>query len=366
MADAFSRKTHVKGICCFQLVDDLRNRIREAQYSSVNEGNLYNEMKCGAKDQLMTKSDDTKMSGGNGDDTVALITEQIKEKIFEEVGKALENSLPGFMESLRDWPTQGQAKDWWDNHKKEQGIEVTRNMTWEEFKVPFLKHHSPKRVINKIKEEFIQLRQKGETIHKIMGIFLDKLRFCDELVQTKEQKIYYYYNMLSEEYREFMIPSKYETLMEIINIPREHEIELRKQVERGKRRVLDANPSPTKKLKMSESSKKMNVKRGSPNCKTCGRAHRGECYFKDKPCVICGKMGHAASICPDKVSVCYKCYQPGHKKSECPKLVGKKEAPDTKTKVPRSKARSFHITAAEAKVEPDVVLGTFTVNSIPA
>ncbi|XP_022019978.1 uncharacterized protein LOC110920046 [Helianthus annuus] len=197
-------------------------------------------------------------------------------------------------------------------------------MTWDEFKVPFLRHHNPKAVINRIQEEFIQLRQKGETIDKITGIFMDKLRFCDELVTTEEQKIYYYYNMLSAEYREFMTPSKYETLTEIINTAREREIELKKEIERGERRAMDVNPSPTKKARTTESVKKTDVKGGSPSCKVCGKGHKGECRFKYNPCPIYGKTGHTASLCPGKVSVCYKCYQPGHKKSECPELVGKK------------------------------------------
>ncbi|XP_022024483.1 uncharacterized protein LOC110924799 [Helianthus annuus] len=235
------------------------------------------------------------------------------------------------------------------------GAEAARVMTWDEFKVPFLKHHSPKAVINRIKEEFIQLRQKGETIDKITGIFMDKLRFCDELVTTEEQKIYYYYNMLSAEYREFMTPSKYETLTEIINTAREREIELKKQVERGERRAHDVNPSPTKKARTGESGKKVDAKGGSPNCKVCGKGHKGECRFKDKPCPICNKTGHTASLCPGKVSVCYNCYQPGHKKSECPDLVGKKDAKESPAEAPKAKARSFQLTAAEAKTEPDVV-----------
>ncbi|KAJ0430866.1 putative transcription factor interactor and regulator CCHC(Zn) family [Helianthus annuus] len=259
---------------------------------------------------------------------------------------------------------RGQARDWWDNLKKEQGIEATRTMTWEEFKVPFLRHHSPEAMINKIIEEFIQLRQKGESIDKITGVFLEKLRFCDELVQTEEQKIYYYNNMLSVEYREFMTPSKYGHLTEIINAAREREIELKRQIERGERRALDANPSPTKKQRPNETPKKGNTKGGSPQCKTCGKPHRGECYFKNKPCPTCGKVGHVASNCPGKVSVCYKCYKPGHKMSECPELIGNKETTDTKTEAPRSKARSFHITAAEAKVEPDVVSAPELIRNI--
>ncbi|XP_021990838.1 uncharacterized protein LOC110887567 [Helianthus annuus] len=62
-----------------------------------------------------------------------------------------------------------------------------------------------------------------------------------------------------------------------------------------------------------------------------------------------------AISCPEKVTVCYNCYWPGHKRSECPELVGKKDGQDSKSEIPKAKARSFQLTAAEAKVEPDVV-----------
>ncbi|XP_022007548.1 uncharacterized protein LOC110906777 [Helianthus annuus] len=305
----------------------------------------------------------SKMMEKGNDDAVPIVTEQMKEVIAEEVGKAIENSLSGFIDKIQNMVlsiVEERIKKLEDstNTAKEKSGE-RKSCSYKEFmacKPPlyngevdpiicqrwlsdvegvFERTHCDTNdfvaygtgqltVINRIKEKFIQLRQKGESIDKITGIFLDKLRFCDELVTSEEQKVYYYYNMLSAEYREFMTPTKYETLTEIINIAREREIELKKQIERGERRAQTVNPSPAKKARTMESSKKQERKGGTPSCKVCGNGHKGECRFKDKPCPICGKTGHTAALCPGKVSVCYKCYQPGHKKSECPEFVGKK------------------------------------------
>ncbi|XP_022042158.1 uncharacterized protein LOC110944822 [Helianthus annuus] len=346
------------------------------------------------------------MTDRDNDGAVPRVTEQMREVIAEEVGKAIENSLSGFIDKIQNmvlsvvderikkleditdlakeksggrkpcsykefmacklpiyngevdpivcqrWLSdiegvferthcdtddyvaystgqlRGQAKDWWDNKKKEIGSEAAKAMTWDEFKTQFLKHHSPKAVINKIKEEFIQLRHKGESIDKITGT-------------------------------EFMTPSKYETLTEIINVAWEREIELKMQIERGERRAQVVNPSPMKKARTTESSKKQEGKSGLLSCKVYGKGRKGECRFKDKPCPICGKTGHTAALCPGNVSMCYKCYQPGHKKSEFPELVGKKDGKGSHTETPKAKAkakaRSFQLTAAEARVEPDVV-----------
>ncbi|XP_022002854.1 uncharacterized protein LOC110900251 [Helianthus annuus] len=316
-----------------------------------------------------------KMADKGNDDAVPRVTEQMREMIAEEVGKAIENSLSSFFDKIQNTVLSvvderiKKLEDSANIVKEKSG--GRKPCSYKEFMAckppvyngevdpiicqgwlsdiegvferthcdtndytPFLKHHSPKAVINRIKEEFMQLRHKGESVDKITGMFMDKMKFCDEL---------------------------YETLTEIINVAREREIELKKQVERGERRAHDVNPSPTKKARTNEIVKKSDAKGGSPSCKICEKGHKGECRFKDKPCPICRKTGHMASSGPDKVTVCYKCYRPGHKKSECPELVGKNDGQDTKGEAPKVKARSFHLTATEAKIEPEVVSGIFAL-----
>ncbi|XP_022007968.1 uncharacterized protein LOC110907274 [Helianthus annuus] len=145
-------------------------------------------------------------------------------------------------------PLQLQAKDWWDAYSKELGDDKVQTLTWQEFKEPFLKYHSPQSAIDKIQEDFLRLRQKDETIDEITNKFLDKVKFCGEIAGTERSRILRYHAMLKAEYREFVNPSKCETLSELIDCARDREIELRRQVEREEKRVAEktTNRNPSK------------------------------------------------------------------------------------------------------------------------
>nr|AAX96626.1 retrotransposon protein, putative, Ty3-gypsy sub-class [Oryza sativa Japonica Group]ABA92968.1 retrotransposon protein, putative, Ty3-gypsy subclass [Oryza sativa Japonica Group] len=67
-----------------------------------------------------------------------------------------------------------------------------------------------------------------------------------------------------------------------------------------------------------------------------------------------------------KLGVCFNCGDPGHYANKCPKPRRVKTAPvQNNSNAPAPKARVNHVTAAEAQNAPDVVLGTFPVNTIP-
>ncbi|XP_022007755.1 uncharacterized protein LOC110907029 [Helianthus annuus] len=143
-------------------------------------------------------------------------------------------------------------------------------------------------------------------------------------------------------------------------------VELKRQVEQGEKRVIEEppNPSPLKKSKFQDQSKKGKTNSGIPTCKNCGKHHSGECLLGKKGCYKCGQEGHPYYKCPNKPKTCYNCHQTGHIITECPKLQqgtkkeGKKEEPS------KARGRMFQITSDEAKTHPDVVSGIFLVNSI--
>ncbi|KAJ0465090.1 putative transcription factor interactor and regulator CCHC(Zn) family [Helianthus annuus] len=251
-----------------------------------------------------------KMADGGKDDAVPRVTEQMREVIVEEVGKAIENSLSGFIDKIQNTVlsiVEERIKKLEDNtNLAKEKLGGRKPCSYKEFmacKPP---------IYNGEVDPIVCQRWLSD----IKGVF--ERTHCDE---------------------------------------DEREIELKKSIERGERRAQDVNPSPTKKARMNETAKKSDTKGSTPSCKICGKNHKGECRFKDKPYPICRKTGHMAISCPEKVTVCYNCYRTGHKRSECQELVGKKDGQDSKGEAPKAKARSFQLTAAEAKVEPDVVSG---------
>ncbi|XP_022015093.1 uncharacterized protein LOC110914614 [Helianthus annuus] len=262
---------------------------------------------------------------------------------------------------------QLQAKDWWDAYSKELGDDKVQSLTWQEFKELFLKYYSPQSAIDKIQEDFLRLRQKDETIDEITNKFLERVKFCEEIAGTERQRIIRYHAMLKTEYREFVNPSKCATLNELIEWARDREIEIKRQVERGEKRVAEkpTNASPSKKARYQDQSKKGKASSEIPTCKTCGKHHSGECLSGKKGCYKCGREGHPFYRCPENPKACYNCNETGHIKAECPKLQQGAKREGKKDEPPKARGRMFQLTSDEAKASPDVVSGIFLVNFMP-
>ncbi|KAK1421015.1 hypothetical protein QVD17_23053 [Tagetes erecta] len=272
---------------------------------------------------------------------------------------------------------KGRSRDWWQVLKAQKGPKKINEMTWDEFKVIFLKQFCPQASVDKIAEEFLHMAQTTESVEEITGAFFDKLQFCPYMMLNERMKINRYHNMLKKDIREFINPSKCESLEEIINWAREREAELNRPTIVGEKRKVEFCNIPSKKSKLGNSYKKTESRSGFRSCNVCGRNHPGECRYKQTFCFKCGKTSHVTQQCPSPINVCYNCNRPGHYKSQCPQLqrndgnrtyhkpaqaVGGVKKEETGN----ARGRAFQITAEEAKVTPDVVTGKFLVNSTPA
>ncbi|XP_022019554.1 uncharacterized protein LOC110919591 [Helianthus annuus] len=183
------------------------------------------------------------------------------------------------------------------------------------------------------------------------------MKFCGDFMKTERMKMNRFYGILKAEFREFITPSKSETLDELINLARDRKIEIKRLEERGEKRSTEKgiNASPSKKARFQDQGRKDKSKGGITPCKTCGKLHTGECLLGKKGCYKCGEEGHTSYKCPNNPKTCFNCFQKGHIKSKCPKLQqgSKKEGKNEESS--KAKGRMFQITSEEAKSHPNVV-----------
>ncbi|KAJ9541625.1 LOW QUALITY PROTEIN: hypothetical protein OSB04_028131 [Centaurea solstitialis] len=114
---------------------------------------------------------------------------------------------------------------------------------------------------------------------------------------------------------------------------------------------------------------------GQKPCGKCHRVHWGNCQAGPVTCFQCGKLGHLSRDYPGKRS-CFQCGSPDHIRPDCPQLKrggapttggrATEARDDRKTTPAPARSRAFRMTAEEAEEAPDVVTGTFLVNSIRA
>ncbi|KAD4889132.1 hypothetical protein E3N88_21205 [Mikania micrantha] len=238
------------------------------------------------------------------------------------------------------------AKDWWELLRKERGRDGVKSLTWAEFKELFLKRFCPQAAIDRITEEFLHMRHKEESIDTITAIFYDKARFCPDLLQTERMWINRYHSMLNAKYREFLTPSKCETLAELIDCARERELELKRQEDRGEKRKVEKETGSSKKGKFSNSPTKFHSSRGVKHLQNVGKT----------TWVIVQHDPYLATNVGSK--------EAGFGGTENRSFKG--QGSGKKVEVSKPKGRAFQITAEEAKVTPDVVTGTFFINTLPA
>ncbi|KAJ9565014.1 LOW QUALITY PROTEIN: hypothetical protein OSB04_000980 [Centaurea solstitialis] len=259
------------------------------------------------------------------------------------------------------------AKDWWNLINRTRTPEQIAAMTWEQFKELFKEQYVPQVEVERLTGEFLAMKQTTETVNEITDLFLERSLFCPEYVASERMKMSRYVEVLKPEIREFVVMSECKTFHRMHEVARIRELELERQSNRKKAETAQTQTQPAKKVV---------VKKEFPNCPKCGLHHLGECRMGSGTCFKCGQPGHFSKDCKVTMRLCFKCFRPGHVANECPQSDGatqtsgvvpvKKESSGKKAEAPRTRARVFQLTAEEAREEPDVVTGTFPVNSVPA
>ncbi|KAI3679919.1 hypothetical protein L2E82_50899 [Cichorium intybus] len=264
------------------------------------------------------------------------------------------------------------AKDWWEIRTKDLTPAQLDAITWPQFKEQFKLEYVPQVEMERLVQEYLNLTQTTETVTEITKKFNERALFCPEFAATERMRMTRYLAMLRTDIREFVSAARHQTLTDMIAAVRAQELELETQ-QKQKRPAPTQTQQVSKKFRGADQGKQ--GQRSQGKCGKCGRNHEGRCWVLI--CHKCGKEGHYAKDCRQEVKICFNCNQVGHFKAQCPHLtqgVVQNPAPTTlritdgrqgKGEAPKTKGRAFVMTAEEAQDAPDVVTGTFLVNSTP-
>ncbi|KAD3336672.1 hypothetical protein E3N88_32191 [Mikania micrantha] len=267
---------------------------------------------------------------------------------------------------------QNKALTWWNTQIQARGREAVETMTWEELKTILIKEYCPKNEMQRLEEEFWNLRMVEAEHQTYTNRFHELSCLLPHMVPTEAKKVDRYIWGLTPQIRGMVTSAEPTTLTKAILLAASLTDEmirtgtLTKKQTGGKRKRTEYQGRKTNnnvkkdqntvKNFMAATTERKQYNGPLPKCNKCNYHHHGNCSF----CNRCKKNGHSEPQCrfdPGKPRTCYECGSTDHMRNNCPKL---NRGPGAQGNPARG--RAFVIGANEARNDPNVVTGTFLVN----
>nr|CAH66012.1 OSIGBa0093M15.2 [Oryza sativa] len=265
----------------------------------------------------------------------------------------------------------GPASEWWDHFRLNRT--TAEPITWLEFTGAFRKTHIPSGVVSLKKKEFRSLTQGCRTVTEYLHEFNRLARYAPEDVRTDEERQEKFLEGLNDELSYPLMTGDYPDFQKLVDKAIRQEDKYNR-MEQKKRRIAhfkaqlgnSQRPRLTlgpQSMQQGGSSSVVRPQRQLFN-NNAGNNIRNQA---PRPVAASTQQQPAKKEQGSKPGVCFNCVDPGHYADKCPKPRRVKVVPaQSNSTVPASKARVNHVAATEAQDAPDVILGTFLVNLVPA
>nr|AAM14693.1 Putative polyprotein [Oryza sativa Japonica Group]ABB46770.2 retrotransposon protein, putative, Ty3-gypsy subclass [Oryza sativa Japonica Group] len=261
-----------------------------------------------------------------------------------------------------------------DARRKAEGEPIT----WQEFTAAFKKTHIPSGVVALKKREFRALNQGSRSVTEYLHDFNRLARYAPEDVRTDEERQEKFLEGLNDELSYALMSTDFRDFQQLVDKAIRQEDKYNRMEQKKRRaaqfkaqqgsnqrpRLVTGPQAPS--YPQGGSSSVVRPQRQFYNNNTGNRGNDNRNVVA-RPAATPAQNQPVRKEQGSKPVVCFNCGDPGHYADKCPKPRRVKNAPaPNNSNVPAPKARVNHVAAAEAQNAPDVVLGTFPVNSIPA
>ncbi|KAF5932586.1 hypothetical protein HYC85_028757 [Camellia sinensis] len=209
--------------------------------------------------------------------------------------------------SLATFQLKSDASYWWKNAKNNVGS------TWVAFTEAFLAKYFPPSARERLRDQFLELRQDDTPVAQFEMRFASLSRFAPELVATEERRCFEFERRLCFDIREKVAGSFWKDYYYLVKAAAHMEAMVASDVG-VKEETIAVSSSVPKHSRLSKGWRRKHTQSGAGSFSSSGVAdssvgRSGEVQVSDQSqgrgsggCFICGQQGHGRRFCPLRVN----------------------------------------------------------------